>query len=226
VFTARYALSPYIKQIRFVFKGLREKVGGCGLLIVAEYLHRCIRQWHSGLHKTRAVLCYVWGGATSETQSFTLELAGFWKRNQYAVLCAVCVCALIYIHLCTRFVHKRLLFFGNVPEWSPPLPPLISSPLHVCLSVGLQRFSVTIVMRNEWWECAKALSVAAAMLNVWTHRSLARLAVAAAMLNVWTHRSLARLTIAAAMLNVWTHRSLARLTVLKTTQFFKAQNEL
>jgi hypothetical protein len=24
VFTARYALSPYIKQIRFVFKGLRE----------------------------------------------------------------------------------------------------------------------------------------------------------------------------------------------------------
>jgi hypothetical protein len=25
VFTARYALSPYIKQIRFVFKGLREE---------------------------------------------------------------------------------------------------------------------------------------------------------------------------------------------------------
>jgi hypothetical protein len=27
VFTARYALSPYIKQIRFVFKGLRKKSG-------------------------------------------------------------------------------------------------------------------------------------------------------------------------------------------------------
>jgi hypothetical protein len=25
VFTARYALSPYIKQIRFVFKGLRKE---------------------------------------------------------------------------------------------------------------------------------------------------------------------------------------------------------
>jgi hypothetical protein len=27
VFTARYALSPYIKQIHFVFKGLREEHG-------------------------------------------------------------------------------------------------------------------------------------------------------------------------------------------------------
>jgi hypothetical protein len=27
VFTARYALSPYIKQIRFVFKGLMGEVG-------------------------------------------------------------------------------------------------------------------------------------------------------------------------------------------------------
>jgi hypothetical protein len=26
VFTARYALSPYIKQIRFVFKGLTERL--------------------------------------------------------------------------------------------------------------------------------------------------------------------------------------------------------
>jgi hypothetical protein len=26
MFTARYALSPYIKQIRFVFKGLRQRV--------------------------------------------------------------------------------------------------------------------------------------------------------------------------------------------------------
>jgi hypothetical protein len=26
VFTARYALSPYIKQIRFVFKGLRKSL--------------------------------------------------------------------------------------------------------------------------------------------------------------------------------------------------------
>jgi hypothetical protein len=26
VFTARYALSPYIKQIRFVFRGLRRRV--------------------------------------------------------------------------------------------------------------------------------------------------------------------------------------------------------
>jgi hypothetical protein len=28
VFTARYALSPYIKQIRFVFKGLKGVGGG------------------------------------------------------------------------------------------------------------------------------------------------------------------------------------------------------
>jgi hypothetical protein len=28
VFTARYALSPYIKQIRFVFKGLGDSVNG------------------------------------------------------------------------------------------------------------------------------------------------------------------------------------------------------
>jgi hypothetical protein len=26
VFTARYALSPYVKQIRFVFKGLRKRI--------------------------------------------------------------------------------------------------------------------------------------------------------------------------------------------------------
>jgi hypothetical protein len=31
VFTARYALSPYIKQTRFVFKGLKNKVYSNGL---------------------------------------------------------------------------------------------------------------------------------------------------------------------------------------------------
>jgi hypothetical protein len=31
VFTARYALSPYIKQIRFVFKGLSNNIVACGL---------------------------------------------------------------------------------------------------------------------------------------------------------------------------------------------------
>jgi hypothetical protein len=30
VFTARYALSPYIKLIRFVFKGLKTELRNCG----------------------------------------------------------------------------------------------------------------------------------------------------------------------------------------------------
>jgi hypothetical protein len=34
MFTARYALSPYIKQIRFVFKGLKKDVGGRTMLYV------------------------------------------------------------------------------------------------------------------------------------------------------------------------------------------------
>jgi hypothetical protein len=39
VFTARYALSPYIKQIRFVFKGLitglHNKPQGCGASVAS-----------------------------------------------------------------------------------------------------------------------------------------------------------------------------------------------
>jgi hypothetical protein len=40
VFTARYALSPYIKQIRFVFKGLREG-NRVGLLENTVLRHMC-----------------------------------------------------------------------------------------------------------------------------------------------------------------------------------------
>jgi hypothetical protein len=36
VFTARYALSPYIKQIRFVFKGLKEG----NQAIIAKFLQK------------------------------------------------------------------------------------------------------------------------------------------------------------------------------------------
>jgi hypothetical protein len=36
VFTARYALSPYLKQIRFVFKGLK-CIAMCSLLLKNKY---------------------------------------------------------------------------------------------------------------------------------------------------------------------------------------------
>jgi hypothetical protein len=37
MFTARYALSPYIKQTRFVFKGLKMEVMGCPQRSVTNY---------------------------------------------------------------------------------------------------------------------------------------------------------------------------------------------
>jgi hypothetical protein len=37
VFTARYALSPYIKQIRFVFKGLKH-IRRCKMYEVADHV--------------------------------------------------------------------------------------------------------------------------------------------------------------------------------------------
>jgi hypothetical protein len=39
VFTARYALSPYIKQMRFVFKGLTKHV------CTRKYYTACLRKW-------------------------------------------------------------------------------------------------------------------------------------------------------------------------------------
>jgi hypothetical protein len=44
VFTARYALSPYIKQIRFVFKGLNQ-------ISVAGYGAKKIISWRSYMLK-------------------------------------------------------------------------------------------------------------------------------------------------------------------------------
>jgi hypothetical protein len=41
VFTARYALSPYIKQIRFVFKGLNEDINVFLLADVVAHLRAC-----------------------------------------------------------------------------------------------------------------------------------------------------------------------------------------
>jgi hypothetical protein len=40
MFTARYALSPYIKQIRFVFKGLNEQI--------ALHIHCVLTKYHPG----------------------------------------------------------------------------------------------------------------------------------------------------------------------------------
>jgi hypothetical protein len=56
VFTARYALSPYIKQIRFVFKGLTCHVSSEVLLLKVRYPdvhvthHPCNCLIHTGLH--------------------------------------------------------------------------------------------------------------------------------------------------------------------------------
>jgi hypothetical protein len=48
VFTARYALSPYIKQIRFVFKGLMCQIRCCGYICNKSYtaqIHRIRKIW-------------------------------------------------------------------------------------------------------------------------------------------------------------------------------------
>jgi hypothetical protein len=42
VFTARYALSPYIKQIRFVFKGLAGFMCGGGGLVEDSGRRGCV----------------------------------------------------------------------------------------------------------------------------------------------------------------------------------------
>jgi hypothetical protein len=39
MFTARYALSPYIKQTRFVFKGLNKQLGGSLTKVVINNLN-------------------------------------------------------------------------------------------------------------------------------------------------------------------------------------------
>jgi hypothetical protein len=54
VFTAQYALSPYIKQIRFVFKGLREMRS-----ITDVYLNFSMKVTHKYIHICNIYNIYI-----------------------------------------------------------------------------------------------------------------------------------------------------------------------
>jgi hypothetical protein len=117
VFTARYALSPYIKQIRFVFKGL-------------NFILRVHPQYSSSqprlpyFHFVRFVVCLKALTRFSQSQlhshkyvCFVVDIWIFWKRD-FRKLHTACVRAitsgLFWIKSFVSKQNSKIIVYGDI----------------------------------------------------------------------------------------------------------------